>query len=143
MRIILSCPVSQNFTQVFDQFDRELFVALAPPLLPMGLKRFDGCKVGDEVHIQTPGGLWISVITEAARGESEHYFVDEGSKLPPPLVYWRHKHIVRQDSLGSSVIIDDIEFRARWSVLDPVIKPFLWMLFKLRHPVYRRYFQEK
>jgi hypothetical protein len=28
-------------------------------------------------------------------------------------------------------------------VLDPLMKPFLWMLFKLRHPVYRRYFREQ
>lgn len=141
MKITLECFVPQSVSNVFDRFDRDLFLALKPPLLPMGLKRFDGCKVGDEVHIQMGPTLWISLITENQVGPSESFFVDEGKQLPFPLTYWRHKHIIRQMGNGS-VIIDDIEFRSFGSALDFLLKPILWGMFKLRHPVYRSYFKE-
>lgn len=141
MKIYLSCPVEQSVLKVFDRFDRDLFIALKPPLMPLGLIRFDGCRPGDEVHIKTGFQLWVSLITEASRTERESFFVDEGKQLPFPLVYWRHKHIVRQH-LSASVIIDDIEFRSLWKPCDFVLWPLLWVIFKFRHPVYRRYFRE-
>jgi ligand-binding SRPBCC domain-containing protein len=141
MKIQLQVTVPGQVPCVFGRFDQKLFEALSPPLMPVEVVRFDGCEVGHEIHLKLPVGEWISLITARVVGESEAFFVDEGQKLPFPFVYWRHQHIVRGAS-GGVILIDAIEYKTKSPVLDILVRPVLWIMFKARHPVYRRYFQE-
>jgi ligand-binding SRPBCC domain-containing protein len=86
---------------------------------------------------------WISDITEAETNEREAYFVDEGQTLPPPLRYWKHRHIVRKIDGQSSLIIDDISYETQNRLLDLLLYPLLWLAFFPRKFVYRRYFGDK
>jgi hypothetical protein len=52
MRIRITTLVTQNYRQVADRFDQNLFKALNPPFPPVKLLRFDGSRKGDEVHLQ-------------------------------------------------------------------------------------------
>jgi ligand-binding SRPBCC domain-containing protein len=142
MKIQLQVAVPGSVATVFAKFDQKLFEALAPPMMPVTTRRFDGCEVGHEIHLSLPVGEWISHITERVVGEAESFFVDEGRKLPFPFVYWRHQHIVRGAKEGV-LLIDAIEYKTKSPLLDILVKPVLWAMFKARHPVYRRYFQEK
>ena len=142
MKIKLQTVVAGRVSEVFARFDQKLFEALSPPLMPVEVVRFDGCEVGHEIHLKLPVGEWISLITDRVVGADECLFVDEGTKLPFPFVYWRHRHIVRGAQEGS-VIIDDIEYKTKSAFLDILVRPVLWLMFKARHPVYRRFFQEK
>lgn len=139
MKIQLQVTVSGQVASVFARFDQKLFEALSPPLMPVRVLRFDGCEVGHEIHLSLPVGEWISLITERVVGDSESFFVDEGKKLPFPFVYWRHQHIVRGAKEGV-ILIDAIEYKTKSPLLDILVRPVLWMMFKARHPVYRRYF---
>ena len=141
MKIQLEVQVPGEVTHVFSQFDQKLFEALSPPLMPAKVLRFDGCEVGHEIHLTLPVGEWISLITERVVGETESFFIDEGKKLPFPFVYWRHQHIVRGTKEGV-LLIDAIEYKTKSAVLDILVRPVLWIMFKARHPVYRRFFQE-
>lgn len=141
MKIQLEVEIPGQVDSVFAQFDQKLFEALSPPFPPVRVLRFDGCEVGHEIHLSMPVGDWVSVITERVVAPTEAYFVDEGTKLPFPFVYWRHRHIVRSTQVGV-LIIDDIEYKTKSSLTDILIRPVLKQLFKARHPVYRRYFQE-
>ena len=38
--------------EVFERFNQDLFLALAPKFPPSKLLRFDGCKTGDIVEIE-------------------------------------------------------------------------------------------
>ncbi len=142
MKIQLQTVVAGRVGEVFARFDQKLFEALSPPLMPVKVVRFDGCEVGHEIHLRLPVGDWISLITDRVVGENECLFVDEGKKLPFPFVYWRHRHIVRGAQEGS-LIIDAIEYKTKSAFMDILVRPILWVMFKARHPVYRRFFQEK
>jgi len=95
MKILLKTQVEQDYQTVYKRFDRDLFLALKPPLLPLELKRFDGSKTGDEVHIRLGKGFltqdWNAKIVEDKLTDDEAYFIDEGIKLPFFLKNWRHK----------------------------------------------------
>lgn len=142
MKIYLKTEVSGNYLTVFQQFDRKLFEALAPPFPKPLLLRFDGSKQNDQVHIQLvlPFGIkqdWVSLITEDGQDETLAWFVDEGIKLPFFLSKWKHRHIIEKKTENSSYIIDDIEFSSPFVFL---LYPVLWLQFAWRKPVYRRYF---
>jgi len=143
MRITLTTRVDQDYRTVYARFDQDLFVALKPPLLPLELKRFDGSKTGDEVHIRLGkwhlAQDWNAKIVEDNIGEDEAYFIDEGIKLPFFLKSWRHHHrIVRTDS--GSLIIDDITYTTPTWLTDYLLYPLMWLQFAARKPVYRKYF---
>lgn len=142
MKIKLQTEVAGRVGEVFSRFDQKLFEALSPPLMPVEVRRFDGCEVGHEIHLKLPVGEWISLITDRVVGTEECLFVDEGKKLPFPFIYWRHRHIVRGTKTGS-LIIDDIEYKTKSAFMDILVRPVLWVMFKARHPIYRRFFQEK
>ncbi len=137
LKMTLRCRVTSSPEVMWQSHTQELFLALKPPLVPLKLLRFDGCKTGDEVHLQVSGQLWVSVITEAFKTPQECRFVDEGKVLPFPLRYWRHAHIMRQEESGP-VMIDAIEFSSGRRWLDFILWPLLWPSFKWRHPIYRR-----
>jgi ligand-binding SRPBCC domain-containing protein len=144
MKIILATNVSTSYQQVFEGFDLKLFKALKPPLTGLEVKRFDGCSKGDEVHLEVSilgqKKKWVSLITEDQQNEQEIYFIDEGRVLPPPLAFWKHKHRIIRRTQDKSTIIDEIEFRTHSKVMDAIIYPALYAQFRLRKPVYRKFF---
>jgi ligand-binding SRPBCC domain-containing protein len=126
-------------------FTRELFLALAPPFPRFSLRRFDGCRRGDQVEIELVMGplrqRWTSLITDHGQlPDGTHYFVDEGQVLPAPLRYWRHRHLIEPGPGGGSVIVDAIEFRTASVLLDTLLYPAMWAQFAYRKPIYRQYF---
>ncbi|MFP4096126.1 MAG: SRPBCC family protein [Cyclobacteriaceae bacterium] len=146
MKIKVSTQVDQDYKSVMKGFDRELFLKLNPPFPPVRLLRFDGCKKGDVVALQLNFFLfkqeWISLITEDGLNEHEFYFVDEGTKLPFFLSYWKHRHrIIREGA--QSRIVDDISFRSPLRLLDMLLWPVLWLQFLYRKPIYRKIFRKK
>ncbi|CAN5132373.1 hypothetical protein BH09BAC1_BH09BAC1_15720 [soil metagenome] len=143
--ILISTHVAQDYTTVFNQFDEKLFAALQPPFPPAEVVRFDGSEVGDEVHVKLFTGfkkeLWISRITERTLGEEEHVFTDKGIQLPSFLTYWKHRHRVRKEPAGCT-IIDDITLSFASPLLYPIFYPEVYMQFAMRKPIYRKYFSE-
>lgn len=140
MRITITTLVEQDYDTVYERFDRDLFEALAPPLLPLKLLRFDGSRTGDEVHIAIGPMRWDALITDHGRSPSENYFVDKGTQLPFFLKTWEHHHRILKDGTGSR-IVDDIRYTTPFGRLgDAIFYPILYMQFAARKPVYRRYF---
>src|ERR1051326_3408305 len=96
MRIVISTNVEQHYKTVYSRFDIHLFKKLKPPLVGLSVNRFDGCKKGDEVHIEisTLGikQAWKALITENAENEQEIVFIDEGIVLPNFIKSWKHTH---------------------------------------------------
>ena len=121
-----------------------MFKALKPPLVGLEILRFDGCTKGDEVHVRisTLGvkQIWKSLITENFKDEKSIYFVDEGTLLPRPLKYWKHRHIVAK-FIENSIIIDNITYRTGNIFTDLLIFPVFFAQFCLRKGVYKRYFR--
>lgn len=146
MKLLFETPVKLPFERVRDQFNRDLFLKLSPPGIPFNLKRFDGCKKGDEVHIELgPPVLkqqWVSLITFEETNAKGWSFIDEGKVLPWPLKYWKHHH--RVDKIGDTEckIVDDITYECSPSFLAPLIKPFLWSVFSIRPGRYQKYFKD-
>ncbi len=124
-------------------FNEELFKALKPPIINLEVKRFDGCKTGNEVHLAMDVfGLvnqeWVSLITDHSESFEECYFVDEGKKLPSPLKYWRHRHRLIRINDHTSYVVDDITFSTGNKALDAIIYPVLYGMFSFRIPVYKK-----
>ncbi len=143
MNIKFETKVKGNYKEVMARFDRELFEALKPKQAKMEIVEFTGSKKGDRVHIRFTAPIkaeWISVITEDAVNEEEAYFIDEGIKLPYPLKFWRHKHIVRKVTEDTSLIIDDITFKAGNRLITATLYPTIYAGFLPRGKVYRNYF---
>ena len=86
---------------------------------------------------------WTSLITDnGALPDGTLYFVDEGQVLPAPLRQWRHRHLIEPAPGGrGSVIVEDIRFSTGRRWLDWLIYPAMWAQFRLRGPVYRRWFK--
>lgn len=144
MKIILKTNVSTDYEKVFEGFTLKLFKALKPPLTGLEVQRFDGCHTGDEVHLEVKvlgqKQTWISHITDFQHNSQEVYFIDEGHVLPPPLVYWKHKHRMIKRTQDKSTIVDEIEFKTHSRFLDTLLYPALYAQFRLRKPVYQRFF---
>lgn len=146
MHLLLRFAVGAPPAKVLAGFTRELFVALAPPFPKLNLIRYDGNNTGDTVIIELQAGpkrwRWTSLITDnGALPDGTHYFVDEGQLLPAPLRQWRHRHLIEPAPGGGSVIVEDITFGTGRRWLDFLIWPAMWAQFKLRGPVYRRWFK--
>lgn len=144
MKIKIQTLVQGNFLEVYKRFDQTLFVKLAPPLVKLNLTRFDGCKTGDEVHLDMSflgqKNRWVSKIVKNGETSYEKYFVDEGEILPVPLKHWRHKHLIVKSGSSKCFIIDDINYTTDIPPLDLLIYPILYLSFLYRKPVYRRHF---
>lgn len=147
MRVILRTAVAPPPAIVMAGFTRELFMALAPPFPRLHLRRFDGCRTGDQVEIELDTLVtklrWTSLITDdGVQPDGTHYFVDEGQVLPPPLRYWRHRHLLAPGPRGGCVIVDDLEYRTGFAALDALLYPAMWAQFAWRKPIYRRWFNQ-
>ena len=146
MHVTLRTAVSQPPAVVMAGFTRELFVALAPPFPSLRLLRFDGCHSGDRVEIELDTLVkrlsWTSLIVDdGTQPDGTHFFVDEGQVLPPPLRFWRHRHLIQPGPNGGSVIVDALEYRTASRLLDVLIYPAMWAQFAWRRPIYRRWFR--
>ncbi len=143
MHLLIKTEVEKDPSNVFIYFDRKLFRALNPPLMPLKLLRFDGCNMGDEVHLELAFGMkWISLVTDFQEREDEISFIDEGVQLPFFLTYWRHKHRIVKNENGGSILIDDILYQSSSKLMDKLLYPILWAQFKYRSPVYRKLFKK-
>ena len=82
MKITISTPVEENFEQVWQGFNRELFLLLSPTFPKVILTRFDGCNKGDEVHLELHFPFftqeWNSLIIESGMDHRGYYFIDQG-----------------------------------------------------------------
>lgn len=146
MKLRFTTSVSGHFEDVFKCFDRKLFEKLQPPLLPTSIDRYDGNTKGSEVHLSLGLGFfkqkWVSLISDYQLSHDQAFFVDEGIKLPPPLCFWRHQHIVLYKSKSESIIVDSIEFRTKNSLAQLLVTPAITTMFLLRKPIYKRFFKE-
>jgi ligand-binding SRPBCC domain-containing protein len=144
MNIKISTKVNQSLLKVWEGFNLELFSKLAPPFPPVEVKEFGGCLKGDKVHLELNFILfkqdWISDIVEQNRTESEIYFIDEGTKLPFFLRYWKHKHRLVKENEGT-IIIDDITFKTPTILTDYLFYPLMYLQFLYRKPIYRKVFE--
>lgn len=144
MKIVIATIVEQDYETVFDRFDEKLFLKLAPPFIPLNLQRFDGCMVGDEVHLVLGKGFfkqeWHAKIIEQQKTESEIYFIDTGALLPKPLKHWKHRHRIIKKG-NQSEIIDDIAYSTGNKLLDIIMYPIMYLQFWIRKPIYKAYFK--
>ncbi|MBC5775683.1 hypothetical protein H8S95_16515 [Pontibacter sp. KCTC 32443] len=143
MRLHLKTNVRQNFKQVFDAFDEQLFRKLAPPYPKLNLIRFDGSEPGDIVEVELQTGIksfrWKSLITDRSITDKDAYFTDEGQVLPPPLKVWRHQHLVTSNSTGAT-IHDIITYSTGNRLLDLLLYPLMVAQFSMRKPIYHKIF---
>lgn len=146
MRILIKTLVEQDYKTVFNKFDRDLFLALKPPFLPLTLRQFDGSMKGDEVKIRLGKGFlsqdWDALIIDQQETDKEIYFIDKGTKLPFFLKTWQHKHRIINIHTNKSEIIDDIQYTTPLGKLtDWLFYPILYLQFWMRKPVYKKYFR--
>lgn len=144
MKIYIPILVKGNYKSLIEKFDAELFKSLAPPLMTVKLLQFDGSKKGNKVHIQLSlAGMfaqdWVSEITEDGLNEKESWFIDEGIKLPFFLSSWKHRHLL-QNFGENTQIVEDIEFKTPFLLLDYLIYPIMYLQFLARKPIYQKKF---
>ena len=144
MKLFISTTIPSHYKKIMEGFDLKLFKALKPPLMALDVVRFDGCNVGDEVHLNVGLGpfktKWVSLITDNQENENETYFVDEGKHLPFPLKSWKHIHRVVKNDEEASEIQDNIEYSTGNRALDVLMYPVLYFQFAARKPVYKKFF---
>ncbi|MDF2156563.1 hypothetical protein [Algoriphagus sp. CAU 1675] len=145
MRIALQTHVEKSLPKVKEGFNESLFKRLSPPFPPVKILRFDGSRTGDLVSLELNfllfKQIWTSKITEDESKESEFYFIDEGIELPFFLKKWRHKHRIIQSETGT-LIRDEIDFEAPFSLMTLLLYPALLLQFLYRKPIYRKIFKE-
>lgn len=143
MKVTLKAKVKGNFKEVISRFDKDLFEYLKPKNAQMEIVEFTGSKKGDKVHLRFHKPLkmeWISHITEDFENQTESYFVDQGVVLPSVLGYWKHIHRVNKIDEHNSVIIDEMTFKAKWSLFTVFLYPGILIAFMPRKKLYQAYF---
>lgn len=144
MKIKISTKVNKSYEEVFKNFNQPLLEKLTPPLIPFKLLKFDGSKKGDDIHIQLNilglKQLWITHIIEDSHDKEEIYFIDQSSKLPFFLSFWKHKHRILNIKAGSQ-IIDEIEYRTPYFLLDYLCYPVMYLQFYFRKHIYKEEFK--
>lgn len=146
LKIKIKTAIDGKSPQVaLDAFNRNLFSALAPKFPKLVINRFDGSDPGCIVDISLNAGVfkqrWISKITECETTPQDAWFVDEGIKLPFFLKFWRHKHQVILEK-GQLYVIDDIYFKSHTLIFTILLYPFLYLQFRARKPIYKRWFKD-
>ena len=146
MKLVLKTAVQASLEEVWEGFDQQLFLRLAPPFPRIRLLRFDGCHMGDLVEIELNfllfRQIWVSEIVAQRSTPDEIYFVDEGISLPFFLNLWIHKHRIIRLQSGSQ-IVDEVVFRSPLRIFDWLLYPAMWLQFAYRKPIYRRAFKSK
>lgn len=144
MKIKISTKVDSTIENVWQKFDANLFLKLAPPFPPIKLLRFDGCKKSDIVELELNffgfKQRWDALIIEHKITENEIYFIDEAIKVPFFLKSWKHLHKIEKTENGA-VIIDDINYESINSFFTILLFPILYLQFLYRKPIYKSYFK--
>ncbi len=144
MHLKVVTQVNQPLPVVKKGFNQDLFLKLNPPFPSVSLLRFDGCETGDIVELlldfKVAKQKWISEITFDKGSEEKFEFIDEGVVLPFPFVYWKHHHMLINNSQGCQ-IIDAIEYKAKYKLMTVLLYPLLLLQFLYRKPVYKRVFK--
>tara|TARA_R110002072_G_scaffold64203_3_gene159448 strand:- start:58273 stop:58722 length:450 start_codon:yes stop_codon:yes gene_type:complete len=143
-KIYLETPINKSLEFVKNAFDESLFEYLAPPIIPFQILEFGGCKKGDAVELKLGPEFfhttWRSDITEELSQDSKWSFTDVGVKLPCPLKKWKHVHSVVKVDEHNCIIVDDINYDCENVVINNLIYPILYLQFKARYPLYKKYF---
>lgn len=144
MKINISTQVEQSIESVWKQFDVNLLIKLSPPFPPVKVLRYIGHEIGEKVSFELNFFIlrqkWESEITDNQKTEQERFFIDEGRVLPFFLTYWKHKHRIVKNELGSK-IIDEIEFKTPTILIDYIFYPLLYLQFLYRKPIYKKLFR--
>lgn len=140
--MLLKTSIKNDLKTTFNLFNEELFRALKPPLIKLNVAKFDGCKTGDEVHLEIGLGplkqKWVSLITDDKETSEVCFFIDEGKLLPPPLKYWKHIHRLVKVDDHNCTIEDDITFSTGNKFIDFFLYPILYTQFAIRSPIYKK-----
>jgi ligand-binding SRPBCC domain-containing protein len=145
LKILIKTAVEKDFQAVWSGFNQELLLHLSPPFPRAKITSF-GMEVGNKVEIILDFFIlrlsWISIITDSQKNENEIFFIDKGIKTPMGLTFWKHKHrIVKQNDY--SLIIDEVEFKTKYKLLDWILYPLLFLQFVYRIPIYKSVFKKK
>ena len=142
----ITTNVDSSYLVVANRFDITLFENLAPAFPKIKVLRFDGCHKGNEVHIEMnlfiTKQYWNALVIEQSKSADEWYFVDKGIVLPFPLRFWQHRHIIKRQENDTSNIIDAIEYKTGFLILDFLMLPFFYAQFAARKPIYKKYFSK-
>jgi ligand-binding SRPBCC domain-containing protein len=146
MHFIVKTKINKPFDQVVSSFDQDLFVAIAPPGMPMRLLRFDGCNKNDIVEIQLGLGTfstkWRSLITYHESSEEVFHFIDKGVIIPWPLKKWEHKHYVYKTG-DESLIVDNVTFSTSSRLMDVFSFLPFYLSILYRVYAYKKYFSKR
>jgi ligand-binding SRPBCC domain-containing protein len=146
MTFSITTNVDAHYLAIAERFDLKLFEALAPPFPKVKVLRFDGCHKNSEVHIEMNLFVikqqWHAVVIEQGESADEWYFIDQGKILPAPLKFWKHRHRILRQTNEKSHIIDEIEYKTGFLLLDYLMYPFFYAQFAARKPIYRKYFSK-
>lgn len=145
MKLVVKVRIAFPPETVYNYFNKDLFLALAPPLSGIKLVRFEGSRPGHYVELKM--GLpffkmtWISKITDEHISKDLIWFTDKGIKLPFFLKSWHHKHIIKANINGSE-IIEDITYSTGSKLTDYLVYPLLYGQFAWRKIAYPAYFRK-
>lgn len=147
MQLKLTTAVKADYQSVWKGFDKNLFLALAPPGAKVEVVRFDGCVKGDVVQLKLkmplmPVQNWTSHIIENGFTTEEAWFIDQSQahELPFFLKTWQHRHGIVRRADGGTDIVDDIQYTAPFGLMTVLMYPVLWLQFAWRKPIYKRFF---
>ncbi len=143
MKLIFETKVSAPFNRVRTLIGKELFQALISPWQSIEIVRFDGTRVGDEVHLNINMGLifpWISKIVDSSVRDDEWSFIDVGVKTFPLIKSWHHIHLFRAIDTTTTLIRDEINFECQNPFLEYPMYVMLFPQFAFRRYGYKKFF---
>lgn len=146
MKIHLVTSISKDYKEVYQSFNKDLFEFISPVFPKIKVVRFDGSKKGDLVVLKFGFPLykkWVSEITEDGENEEACFFIDEGRKLPPGIIYWKHKHLVQKTGSNTCEIIDAIEFKSWNKFFSILFYPMIYISFYSRKKLCAKFFTSK
>lgn len=146
MKIRIQTELDNKFKDIVSNFDKDLFLALKPKGVRLSIKRWDGIYIDAlfelEIALLWVKQIWIGKISDVQKSKEKFSFIDIGVELPSPISKWRHLHLVLKKGKNRTIIIDEVDFKTRFFVLDIVIYPFLFSQFYSRKKAYRKYFKK-
>jgi ligand-binding SRPBCC domain-containing protein len=147
LKFSIQTPIKASMTNVWKQFDQNLLEKLSPPFPIVRISTFEGCHTNDRVVLEMDFLLlkttWSSIITDFQESESENFFIDEGVKMPFGLTYWQHKHSVKKLTDASSAVVDTIQFKSKFFLLDYLLYPLFYGMILYRIPIYQKLLSTK
>lgn len=145
MRIYLKTKIRKDFHKVAAGYNQDLFNYLLPPLGLVSLVRYDGQQPGNIIHLRFRGLFkdWKVVIKDVWTSPREYRFVDRGLSMPFGMTYWQHVHRVVAIGPNQSALIDQMEYKTNWLLLDLLLYPLLFLSFFPRKWKYKSYYERK